>query len=99
MSGAIIIFITFIASALFGDMLYIFAKYNMVHPAKRLTIGEIDYIQLFDIYAKAMSSSIISANPSIAPIVPVLVCSSSCDSGISSSITTYIIAPAAKDNA
>ena len=37
-------------------------------------------------------------NPIATPIVPILECSPACDSGISSSTTTYIIAPAANDN-
>ena len=35
--------------------------------------------------------------PIATPIVPILECSPFCDSGINSSTTTYIIAPAAKD--
>ena len=37
-------------------------------------------------------------NPNATPIVPILLCSPACDSGISSSITTYIIAPAENVN-
>lgn len=48
-------------------------------------------------YPSAMSRIIINVNPNAAPIVPMLLCAPDCDSGISSSITTYIIAPAAKD--
>ena len=36
--------------------------------------------------------------PIATPTVPILVCSPDCDSGISSSTTTYIIAPAAKES-
>lgn len=37
-------------------------------------------------------------NPKEKPNVPKLECLPTCDSGINSSTTTYIIAPAAKDN-
>ena len=39
-------------------------------------------------YPSATSSSIISAKPSAAPMVPMLLCVPDCDSGISSSTTT-----------
>lgn len=42
------------------------------------------------------SNSIIRANPQANPIVPMLLCFPFCDDGISSSMTTYSIAPAAK---
>ena len=45
-----------------------------------------------------MSKIIIITNPIATPIVAMLECSPSCADGISSSTTTYIIAPAAKDN-
>ena len=50
------------------------------------------------LYPKATSKIIIIINPIATPIVPIFECSPFCDSGISSSTTTYIIAPAAKDS-
>ena len=47
-------------------------------------------------YPSATSSTIITRKPPITPRVPTLECSPRCASGISSSTTTYIIAPAAK---
>ena len=44
----------------------------------------------------AQSKIIISTKPAVKPNVGILLCGSACDSGISSSTTTYIIAPAAK---
>ena len=49
------------------------------------------------IYPRATSRTIISVNPIATPIVPMLECLPFCDSGISSSVTTYIIAPAANE--
>ena len=48
-------------------------------------------------YPSATSSTIISAKPTAVPIVPILLCSPFCASGISSSTTTYSIAPAANE--
>lgn len=45
---------------------------------------------------KVESSIIIVVNPIANPMVPTLLCSPACDDGISSSTTTYSIAPAAK---
>lgn len=50
-------------------------------------------------HPNATSSTIITVNPSIAPIVERSVSFPICDSGISSSTTTKIIAPAAKESA
>ena len=44
------------------------------------------------------SSVIISTNPMANPMVPTLLCFPLCDDGISSSTTTYSIAPAAKES-
>ncbi len=49
-------------------------------------------------YPNAISNIIIITNPIATPIVPMLVCSPDWASGINSSTTTYIIAPAANDN-
>ena len=46
----------------------------------------------------AQSKIIISTKPTVKPKVGRLLCGSACDSGINSSTTTYIIAPAAKAN-
>jgi hypothetical protein len=46
-------------------------------------------------YPRATSNVVITAKPDIAPMVATSVCFSSWDSGINSSTTTYIIAPAA----
>ena len=46
----------------------------------------------------AQSNIIISTKPTVKPNVGRLLCGSACDSGINSSTTTYIIAPAAKAN-
>ena len=50
------------------------------------------------IYPNATSKIIITTNPIATPIVPIFECSPACDSGISSSTTTYIIAPAANES-
>lgn len=47
-------------------------------------------------HPSATSSIIINANPTANPMVPIFECSPSAVSGISSSTTTYIMAPAAK---
>ena len=52
---------------------------------------------MYFIYPNATSKTIIITKPIATPIVPIFECSPVCDSGISSSTTTYIIAPAAKD--
>ena len=49
-------------------------------------------------YPSATSKTIISRKPPITAKVPVLECSPKCASGISSSTTTYSMAPAAKDS-
>lgn len=46
----------------------------------------------------AQSRIIISTKPAVKPSVGMLLCGSDCASGINSSTTTYIIAPAAKDS-
>ena len=46
------------------------------------------YLVPVSIYPNATSSTIIKANPTATPMVPILVCSPFCDSGISSSTTT-----------
>ena len=53
---------------------------------------------LFSNYPSATSNIIIIINPNANPIVVILECSPSTDSGNNSSTTTYIIAPAANDN-
>src|SRR5690606_30895967 len=50
-------------------------------------------------HPSATSSTIIKVNPSMVPTVARSVWPPRCDSGISSSTTTYIIAPAAKASA
>ena len=50
-------------------------------------------------YPNATSNNIIVAKPNMAPIVEISVSCPRCDSGISSSTTTKIMAPAAKDKA
>lgn len=54
---------------------------------------------IFIVYPNATSSIIIVANPSIAPTVDKSVSFPACDSGMSSSTTTNIIAPAANERA
>lgn len=49
-------------------------------------------------YPSAMSKIIITTKPNITLIVPVLECSPKCASGMSSSVTTYIMVPAAKES-
>ena len=56
------------------------------------------YFLYSKIYPNATSKIIIITKPNATPIVPMLVCSPACESGINSSTTTYTIAPAAKDN-
>ena len=53
----------------------------------------------YNLYPKATSRVIMTANPPMAPMVAMSVFFSNWDSGISSSTTTYIIAPAAKARA
>ena len=50
-------------------------------------------------YPRLTSKTIITTKPIMVPKVAISVFSRCCDSGISSSTTTYIIAPAAKDKA
>lgn len=60
----------------------------------RITLVRTSFLQKN--YPKATSNTIIKAKPKASPIVPISVCLPYCDDGISSSVTTYIIAPAAK---
>ena len=53
---------------------------------------------IFFIYPKAISNIIMILNPIVSPITPICDFSPLCISGINSSTTTYIIAPAANDN-
>ena len=59
------------------------------------------YMFLFDCICagqlRITSSNIISTNPIAKPMVPTLLCFPACDDGISSSTTTYNIAPAANE--
>lgn len=60
-------------------------------------ICRVKFYDFIKIYPRATSRTIISVNPIATPIVPMLECLPFCDSGISSSVTTYIIAPAANE--
>ena len=66
--------------------------YRMRYPNTISTISD-NYLTF---QPRSTSSDIIRRKPKAKPIVPMLECFPFCVSGISSSTTTYIIAPAAK---
>ena len=79
---------------------YPFARYMLVqfYLENKWESCELPKQKMIHHPANAVSMIIMMTKPTIKPMVAILLCGSDCDSGISSSTTTYTIAPAEKAN-